>query len=246
MKKLGWRVRLGLGLVALSAVLLALHYLIFRDVHHIAIYGLFDLAMMPIEVLVVTMILHSVLERREHDEMMHKLNMVIGAFFSEAGSELLRRISTMDENVEVREHFLVNGGWDAKRYETAKAAIGAYNYNVQVSGDTLHELCVFLAEKRQFLLGLLQNPNLLEHDRFTDMLWAVSHVAEELEFRPSFSDLPEVDRRHLAGDIERAYSAVAVEWLAYVQHLQKAYPYLFSLAVRTNPLDTQASATVTE
>jgi hypothetical protein len=246
MKKLGWRVKLGLALVAVSAVLLVVHYLIFRDFHHIAIYGVFDLAMMPLEVLVVTMILHSLLQRREHDEMMHKLNMVIGAFFSEVGSELLRRISAMDDNVEVREHFLVNAGWNAKRYEAAKVAIDAYDYNVQVSAESLAELRAFLIDKRQFLLGLLQNPSLLEHDTFTDMLWAVSHLAEEIEFRPSLSDLPETDKRHLAGDIKRAYSAVAIEWLAHVQHLQKAYPYLFSLAVRMNPLDPGASVTVTE
>lgn len=246
MKKLGWRVKLGVALVAASAVLMVVHYMIFRDVHHIAIYGVFDLAMMPLEVLVVTMILHSLLQRREHDEMMHKLNMVIGAFFSEVGSELLRRISAMDEDVEVREHFLINGGWDAKRYAAAKTAISAYDYNVQVSPESLAELRTFLVEKRQFLLGLLQNPSLLEHDTFTDMLWAVSHIAEELDFRPPLCDLPESDRRHLVGDIKRAYSAVAIEWLAHVQHLQKAYPYLFSLAVRTNPLDPGASVMVTE
>jgi hypothetical protein len=35
-----------------------------------------------------------------------------------------------------------------------------------------------------------------------------------------------------------------VEWLDHVQHLQTAYPYLFSLALRTNPLDPNASVTV--
>jgi len=30
------------------------------------------------------------------------------------------------------------------------------------------------------LLGLLGNPNLLEHDSFTDLLWAVFHLMEEL------------------------------------------------------------------
>lgn len=50
---------------------------------------------------------------------------------------------------------------------------------------------------------------------------------------------------HLNGDLKRAYAAIAVEWLDHVQHLQKQYPYLFSLAVRRNPLDTNASVVVT-
>jgi len=31
------------------------------------------------------------------------------------------------------------------------------------------------------------------------------------------------------------------EWLDYMKYLKKNYPYLFSLAVRTNPFDRNAS-----
>ena len=33
------------------------------------------------------------------------------------------------------------------------------------------------------------------------------------------------DREHLPGDIERAYVSLISEWLAYMQHLKKYYPY---------------------
>ncbi|MDP2183123.1 MAG: hypothetical protein Q8K99_11210 [Actinomycetota bacterium] len=244
MKKINWRVKLGLGLVAASAVLMVVHYLIFRDLHHLAIYGFHEIAMMPIEVLFVTMILHSLLERRARQEMLQKLNMVIGAFFSEVGSGLLHRISALDETVEVREHFLVSAAWDARRYETARKAAAAYDYDVQATPEDLRELRTFIVEKRAFLLGLLQNPNLLEHKSFTDALWAIFHLSEELEHRSDFAGMPESDRLHLTGDIKRAYAALAGEWLDYAQHLQTAYPYLFSLAVRTNPLDSNATVTV--
>jgi hypothetical protein len=32
-----------------------------------------------------------------------------------------------------------------------------------------------------------------------------------------------------------------LEWLAYMKHLKHAYPYLFSLAMRTNPFEAEAS-----
>jgi len=35
-----------------------------------------------------------------------------------------------------------------------------------------------------------------------------------------------------------------VQWLAYMKHLKKEYPYLFSLAVRTNPFDPDVSVAV--
>lgn len=246
MKKLNWRMKLGLGLAVATVVLLGIHYLIFHDWHHLAIYGMHDIAMMPLEVLVVTMILHSLLERRAHQEMLHKLNMVIGAFFSEVGTGLLHRAAGLDDNLEIREQFLVSAKWDAARYDEAKRAAGKYDYTVRADAAALEELRAFVVAKRPFLLGLLQNPNLLEHESFTDLLWAVFHLSEELEHRTSFGDLPESDLRHLAGDIKRAYAALAVEWLDHVRHLQSAYPYLFSLAVRTNPLDTNAVITVGE
>jgi len=62
----------------------------------------------------------------------------------------------------------------------------------------LAELKEFLAKKRDFMMTLLGNPSLLEHDRFTDLLWAVTHLDEELESRTSFDNLPEADLKHLA------------------------------------------------
>lgn len=246
MKRVSWRVRFGGALIVLWAVLLYLNELAFPKLSEE--FGLYfaahEIAMMPLEVLLVTMVLHSLLERQAHHEKMHKMHMVIGAFFSEVGSDLLRQISMLDRELEVREHFLVSASWDAKRYDAAKKAALGYDYSVDAHADDLKRLKHLLVSKRQFLLGLLQNPSLLEHETFTNALWAVFHLTEELEQRASLDDLPESDRLHLIGDVKRAYSAVAVEWLDHARHLQKEYPYLFSLAVRTNPLDPAASITV--
>lgn len=84
---------------------------------------------------------------------------------------------------------------------------------------------------------LLANPNLLEHNSFTELLWAVLHLTEELGCRSDMNCLPESDVEHLLGDVQRAFKAVLLEWLNYMQHLREEYPYLFSLAVRTNPFD---------
>ena len=94
--------------------------------------------------------------------------------------------------------------------------------------------------KRGFMLALLQNPNLLEHDTFTELLWAVFHLTEELALRPDLDRLSDKDRLHLAGDAKRAYVLLALEWMSYLEHLCTAYPYLYSLAVRMNPLNPEA------
>ena len=110
-----------------------------------------------------------------------------------------------------------------------------------------HILVDLFAEDRaheEFLLALLGNPSLLEHDRFTSLLWAITHLDEELEARPSIANLPEQDLAHLANDIRRFYDRLASEWLAYVEHLKSDYPYLFSLVLRTHPFQKHPSAIV--
>jgi hypothetical protein len=42
------------------------------------------------------------------------------------------------------------------------------------------------------------------------------------------------------------HSLLISQWVDYMKHLKKNYPYLFSLAIRINPFNPDASAVVTE
>jgi hypothetical protein len=42
------------------------------------------------------------------------------------------------------------------------------------------------------------------------------------------------------------YGLIITQWLLYMYHLKKFYPYLFSLSTRINPFDPDASAVVTQ
>ena len=92
----------------------------------------------------------------------------------------------------------------------------------------------------------MENPNLLEHETFTELLRAVFHLMEELEHRKDLSQLPETDYQHLSGDASRAYDLLIHEWLQYMDHLMSNYPYLFSLALRLNPFDPQSKVEISE
>jgi hypothetical protein len=237
---------LAIAFVALSGIAYFIHYLIFRDVYHIFIYMIGDLAFLPLEVLLVVVIIERLLARREMQAKLEKLNMVVGAFFSELGNYLLQDLlKHFDNRLEISNHLNITGGWTKKDFK--KAADFAYHLKVDVDcrNIDLGRLKAFLAEKRTFLLTLLENPNLLEHDRFTALLWAVTHLDEELEARTSLIGLPEKDLEHLAVDIQRMYDHLASEWLDYVQHLKAKYPFLFSLVLRTHPFQEQQSPVIT-
>ena len=243
MKKFRWQILLGLFLIVLSAALYLLHYAVFHDKHHIFLFMLHDLAFVPIEVLIVTLIIHSALSRREKRAMMKKLNMVIGAFYTEVGTKLLRIFSRLDTSMP-DEKLTMSAKWPDSRFDGLVAELSAAGFDPQVGPEDLVELKELLLSKKSFLLALLQNKNLLEHEAFTDLLWALLHLAEELENRPGFEDLPDKDIQHLKGDIRRARSSLLVEWIKYMKHLKNRYPYLFSLAVRMNPFDGEASVVI--
>ena len=236
------QILIGLSLLVLSAVFYLIHYAIFRNPHHIFIYMIGDIAFVFIEVLLVTLIIHQLLVEREKRAQLKKLNMVIGAFFSEVGTELLKYFSDLDPALDkIRNELIVNDHWSDKEFSDVSKRLKNYDYSVEIQKDILKELGGFLIRKREFLLRLLENPNLLEHESFTKLLQAVFHLTEELENREDVMHLPDNDYKHLANDIKRAYTSLVHQWLDYMRHLKDEYPYLFSLAIRTNPFDQSAS-----
>ena len=245
MAKVSWKITLGVSLVVCSAILYSVHYLIFRDAQHIFIYLVGDIAFLPVEVLLVTLVVHQLLSEREKRVMLKKLNMVIGAFFSEVGTKLLASFIGVDAtSSEKREKLSAPGAWHEQHVKELVKFFRNCEYRAEPGAKDFEELKALLTSKREFMLGLLENPNLLEHESFTEMLWAVFHLTEELEAREDFSKLPASDIKHIEGDLKRAYTSLTVEWLFYMDHLKRNYPYLFSLAVRTNPFDASASVVV--
>jgi len=245
MKRFSWQIFLGLSLIVLTIIFYLIHYIIFRDPHHIFIYFLGDFAFVFIEVLLVTMIIHRLLSEREKRARLEKLNMVIGAFFSEVGTMLLTYFSDFDPKLDkIRKGLIVTDDWSDIEFFNVSKRLKNYDYGVEIQKVDLEHLRNFLLGKRDFLLRLLENPNLLEHESFTGILWAVFHLTEELAHRKDVRQLPNTDRGHLAGDIKRAYVLLVHQWLDYMKHLKDNYPYLFSLAMRTNPFDQNASPVV--
>jgi len=242
-----WQIRLGLVLLALSVVFYYLHYFIFRDSHHIFIYLLGDIAFVPVEVLLVTLIIHSLLNAREKKAVLEKMNMVIGVFFSKAGTDLLRYFALSDPEAEkIRQGLSSDGDWTGSNLKKIKSGLRPYAYNITADNKLLEKSAALLKQNQDFFLRLLENPMLLEHDSFTSLLWAVFHLSEEVSRRESLSRISSADREHLAKDMQRVYALLTLEWIDYMEYLNSEYPYLFSLALRLNPFDPEAGAEITE
>jgi hypothetical protein len=245
MKYFNWQARLGLILIVISAIVYSIHWAIFRDLHFIYIYLLDDIAFVFVQVMLVALVLNRLLTEKEKRNRLERLNVVMGAFISELGRQLLVRFSDCDPNLDnIKENLIVTGDWSTEHFLDIDKRLKEYDYEVDITKVELVELRSLLLRKKDFLLGLLGSPTLLEHEIFTDLIQAVFHLTEELEFRIDLGKLPSSDYEHLAGDIKRAYRLLVHRWLDYMRHLQYNYPYLFSLAMRTNPFDETASPVV--
>jgi hypothetical protein len=195
-----------------------------------------------IEVLLVTLIIHRVLEERAKKSRLEKLNMVIGAFYSGVGVKLLRILSDADPQVQALQRELSAEGEPAdQKYGKIRRVLKKHEFNVENEKQDWETLKTLLTARKDFLLRLLENPNLLEHESFTGVLRAVFHMAEELEARESLLGLPGEDNKHLVNDAKRVYGQLSLQWLEYMEYLKTSYPYLFSLSLRINPFDRSAT-----
>jgi hypothetical protein len=233
------------GLLGVSALLYVVLFTSFGRLGDIEFYTVLDLAFIPINVLIVSLVLQRVLVVREKAILLNKLNMVIGAFFSEVGTDLLQRLASFDTAIEeTREHLQFDSSWKAKDFAAARGQIAAHDHSLEFERGDVDALKESLVSHRQFLLRLLENQNLLEHESFTEALWAVFHLTEELDARRDLMDLAPMDLKHVEVDAMRAYEALLSEWLGYLRHLKAQYPFLYSFAVRTNPFDANARVSV--
>lgn len=247
MKQIRWYLLLTSLLIFFSCISYLTQIYIFGRVGDTFFYMLQDLSFVPVQVLLVTLIIDKLLQRKEKQSLIKKLNMVIGVFFNEMGNELIEIISSFTKDVDQwSKELQISARWTDKDFISLIKRFRSISYSFHVESKYLIRLKSFLLQKRDFLMKLLENPNLLEHDSFTDLLLAVSHVTDELLHRQTFENLPQSDFEHLQGDIHRAFTQLITEWLTYMNHLKRDYPYLYSIAVRTNPLNPDAHITVTE
>ncbi len=236
MKKLNSAAAITILLVIFSMLIFVIQIIIFKTPRDTGFYFMQDMGFLPLQVAIVTVIIGRILNDREKRERLKKTNMMLGSFFSEIGNEMLLRLSAMKTNSgEFKKELEIKESWSSRDFRKAAAAIEGHDLSLFCTAEDFQSLKEFLSEKRSFMLLMLTNPNLHEHESFTDLLWAVFHLADELSARDGFYGLPESDTAHLNNDAKRAYDAILSVWVIYMGHLKTNYPYLFSLEMRRNP-----------
>ncbi len=220
-------------LIVFSVVIYLCQITIFHRPDETMFYLLQDMAFLPISVLLVTLGMNAVLIRREHQAKLNRVSVVINEFYAETGIELIQafRGSIMNLN-EITDKLALQVGWQDQDFNKLILYLNQYPLKADAQTDDLPVLHQILFKKKDDLLRLFENANLVEHDRFTELLWSLYHVYDELHSRESLTTLPASDLQHLNLDIQRAFQKLLIEWVESMRNLQKTYPYLYSLAIR--------------
>lgn len=229
---------IGGGLVLLSLILHYIHVLIFKDVHHTMIFLVADIAFIPMEVFFTSMILERMLERREKEHGKEKLNMLVGVFYAEIGTQLLAYFVEQDDRVSICKKLRIQDPsiWDEDYFKQLQQLNSTYHYEVSLAKVDLVELKQMLHEGKNLLITLMTTESLHDHETFTEMLMLIMHLKEELDVR-DISSLNESERLHLEQDMTALYRYLTYEWCYYLNYLSKHYPGLFNTAIMLSPFN---------
>lgn len=234
MGKYKYEILLGIIFSVISLSFFSMQFLLFKDMNYIEKELMFQLGFLPINVFIVTIVIENLFSRRDKNVTNHKLNMVIGVFFSEMGRQLLNVLIGFDEDfVRTKQVMNINSNFTDKDFLYLRKSIKGYVFHSNSRIGDLDELKKLLALNKDFLLGLIQNQNLLEHETFTELMWSIFHILEELNMRGEVSRYSEEDYVHISVDLNRVYTKLNNEWIYYAKHMKNEYPFLFNLAIKT-------------
>ncbi len=247
-----WKIKFSIIMVIAIIIIYGSNILVLKDPEHVISYIWTHLGFIPVDILIVAFVLDEIISKKEKEAMMEKLDMIMSTFFSEVGNDLISQLSSVNKHKADTNYLESIKGWNDKDYENKLKEIK--NINIPFKADVAPEdreeyltnIRELLINKREFIVGLLNNPNLLEKEEFSKLLTAVLHLDEELEHRPDLSKVTDVDFNHLNGDMERIYNILIQEWIYYLKYLNKHYPYMIALIIRTNPFDANSDAYVKE
>ena len=251
-KRLSWKVKFSIIMVLLIIIIYGSNYLVLGDAEHIISYVWTHLGFIPVDILLVAFILDEIIEKKEKEAMLEKLDMLMSTFFSEVGNELISQLSSVNKYKANTENLKSIKNWDEKDYDNKLAELKgtSIDFTADITPEEreefLENLRTLLVEKREFIINLINNPNLLEKEEFTGLINAILHLDEELEHRKDLALVNDTDFGHLNGDMQRVYNKLVYEWVYYLKYLYKYYPYMIALVIRTNPFDEDADVYVKE
>lgn len=223
-------------LLCASALLYAIHYLIFRDLHHLAIFGLHELAFVPLEVILVTLGLDQLVEKTHREEARSKVSIIETLYFNESGGTMLRYLTSFDPDAaRLRELLQVTEVWHSSDFRQAIRQLKSYPFLLDLDRIDFFGLHYHLSQRHEYYRSMLENPALTQSEAFTEMIMKIYLLWEELDGRTNLYQLPEKDRSYLAELLHEIYRELTEYWLDNVYNHSIHNRFRLHRAIESNP-----------
>ena len=116
-ERMSWKVKFSILMVILIIIIYGSNYLVLGDAEHIISYIWTHLGFIPVDILVVAFLLDEIIERKEKEAMLEKLDMLMSTFFSEVGNDLISQLSSVNKYKANTENLNSIKNWEQKDYE---------------------------------------------------------------------------------------------------------------------------------
>ena len=218
-----------LALVAVSVTLYLLQVLIFRDPRTTEFYIFQDFAFLPISIAVATLAVNALMADREKRDKIAHTSMLRSQFFTGVGVPMLRVLSDCCK-FEGGLPVLSEKDASPKARALAKDKIEALSLSVHLDKTAYDRVRSLLEQSRTELLILGSNPDLMEAECFTQLLWGIFHLLDEYRLRGSWENLEAEDISHLEEDFARVLRLILINNIDNAAYLRTHFPNFYGTA----------------
>ena len=120
-KRMSWKVKFSIIMILLIIIIYGSNYLVLGDAEHIISYVWTHLGFIPVDILLVAFLLDEIIERKEKEAMLEKLDMLMSTFFSEVGNDLISQLSAANKYKTNTENLKSIKNWEEKDYDNKLA-----------------------------------------------------------------------------------------------------------------------------
>lgn len=216
-----------LALAVLSVAVYAAQILIFHDPGTTFFYILQDVAFLPVSIAIATIIVGGIIDDREREQRLERMNMLASTFFSVVGAQLTRdiaRATTTDRGL--RRDILTGAQLDD--LAALQSRIRTARMDIDLTRETYETVRKTIRDNQMNLLVLTSNPALLEHDDLHELLTGIFHLNDEFDLRGDWDGLTDADRRHLEEDFVAVFRLLLSNWAATVRYQRENFPNFYA------------------
>ncbi|MPQ43342.1 hypothetical protein [Clostridium tarantellae] len=230
-----------LALISIGLFLYYIHYLIFSNLYGTVSSIFFAVAFTPVQIILNILVIDKTVDQKEKIQHDKKINILVGTFFSEFGTDFLTDLVKGDDNIQkILPDNMVSKCLREECFENLKQLASSYEYVLNIEKINLVEIKEKLYNKNEFLIDLMTNAEVKEDQSFTDLLISLIHLNDEIKARYNDGKLEKYEIIHILYDMRIVYKKLTIEWINYMIKLKGTYKQLFVRAMITSPFDNRS------